>query len=142
MSGGAWEFVMAVLADSSGAPRSGNTQTYNSGFNGTLGDGSKYSSGINFPAAKYYDLYTSTNPSSNDSSLSATACGGGICYGHSLSETAGWYRDSSYFVIQLSPWFVRGGIWSDAASAGGFSFNYSNGRAGNGASRAVLVPEA
>lgn len=34
---------------------------------------------------KYFDLYTS-----NDI---LTACNGGICYGHALSETGGWYSD-------------------------------------------------
>ena len=97
MSAGAGEYVMGVLADSSGAPRSGNSDSRNSGFNGTLENGSKYSSGIAFPEAKYYDLYTSMNQSSNDDSLSATACSGGICYGHGLSETAGlcWSQERS-----------------------------------------------
>ena len=101
MSAGAGEYVMGVLADSSGAPRSGNSDSRNSGFNGTLENGSKYSSGIAFPEAKYYDLYTSMNQSSNDDSLSATACSGGICYGHGLSETAGWFKIIPFLLVKL-----------------------------------------
>ena len=141
MSGGAWEYVMGVLADDSGAPRSGYTGVSNSGFNGTLNNGSKYSSGIDFPEAKYYDLYTSTNPSSSDSSLSATACNGGVCYGHALSETSKWYQDYAYFVNQTTPWFVRGGSWSSSTNAGAFSLDIGDGYAySDRASRVVCIP--
>ena len=129
MSGGNEEYVMGVLADDSGAPRSGYSVIFNSGFNGTVWEGSKYSSGIAFPEAKYYDLYTSTNPSSSDSSLSATACNGGVCYGHALSETSKWYQDYAYFVNQTSPWFVRGGSWGSTMNAGAFTFNTVEGYA-------------
>ena len=144
MSAGAGENVMGVLADSSGAPRSGNSDSRNSGFNGTLENGSKYSSGIAFPEAKYYDLYTSMNQSSNDDSLSATACSGGICYGHGLSETAGWYQDYSVFVSQTMPWVLRGGGCSSSPPIAGVfyaghNYGYTD---SNVASRAVLVPGA
>ena len=141
MSGGNWEYVMGVLADDSGAPRSGYSASYNSGFNGTLWDGSKYSSGIAFPEAKYYDLYTSTNPSSSDSSLSATACNGGVCYGHALSETSKWYQDYAYFVKQTYPWVARGGYWGSSKNAGAFSLDTGDGYANSyRASRVVCIP--
>ena len=38
------------------------------------------------PNAKYYDKYT--NPTVS------TACNGGECLSHGLSETAGWYNDA------------------------------------------------
>jgi len=110
MSGGAWEYVMGVLADSNGNPRSGNDSSYNSGYNGLLYDDTSYTSGISFPAAKYYDLYTGTGP--------LDSCNGGICYGHALSETANWYEDYAYFVFSDLPWFLRGGYYSNGANAG------------------------
>ena len=144
MSGGAWEYVMGVLADDSGAPRSGQNNSVNSGFNGTLENGSKYSSGIAFPEAKYYDLYTSADPSSYDISLSVTACSGGICYGHGLSETAGWYQDYSVFISQTIPWVLRGGACLGSPLIDGVFYTGQNyGGAGSDyASRAVLAPRA
>lgn len=141
MSGGTSEYVMGVLADDSGAPRSGYSAIFNSGFNGTVWEGNKYSSGIAFPEAKYYDLYTSTNPSSGDSSLSATACNGGVCYGHALSETSKWYQDYAYFVRQTSPWFVRGGVWSSSMNSGAFRLDSGDGYANSyRPSRVVCIP--
>ena len=142
MVGGSGEYIMGVLADSNGNPRSGSTDAYNSGFNGSLSTGS-YTSGINFPDKKYYDLYISTNITSNAGSLSVTACNGGICYGHALSETRGWYKSSQYFVNQDGPWFGRGGFWNDNVVASIFYFSSLNSGAGvNRSSRATLTPEA
>ena len=129
MSGGTWEYVMGVLADSNGNPRSGNNASYNSGFNGLLKDGTSYTSGITFPIKQYYDLYTSTSSSSNDMSLSLTACNGGICYGHALFETNKWYSDDANFVSSGSPWFHRGGGYGGGASAVAFYSGISNGNA-------------
>ena len=119
MSGGSDEYVMGVLADSNGNPRSGYTADYNSGFNGLLSDDTSYTSGINFPASKYYDLYTSDDP--------LTACNGGVCYGHALSETANWYGDYANFVDSGNPWFDRGSIYRNGAGAGAFYSGISNG---------------
>ena len=65
------------------------------------------------PASKYYDAYTSTT--------ATTACNGGICKGHALSETSGWYNDVVYFGSASHPWLSRGGAWSDSAYAGIFN---------------------
>ena len=87
------------------------------------------------PEAKYYDLYTTEDIT--------TACDGGICYGHALSETAGWYGDSAGFVNAAIPWFRRGGGWSNPAYAGVFYSHYTSGHAdGAHASRAVLAQGA
>ena len=107
MSGGAWDRVMGVLADSNGNPRSGNSTTYNSGYNGMLSNGTMYTAGVDLPNAKYYNLYTSTNSSSSSSSLSLTACNGGVCYGHGLSEVSNWYSDYAGFVNASNPWVDR-----------------------------------
>ena len=74
-----------------------------------------------FPVSKYYDLYTSTS--------SLTACNGGVCFGHALSETQSWYRDDAVFVSSGSPWFSRGGDYSNWVYAGVFRFNSSGGNA-------------
>ena len=134
MSGGTWEYTMGVLADDSGNPRSGKNTLYNSGFNGSLNSGS-YNSGIDFPVSKYYDLYTTSSVN--------TACNGGICYGHALSESAGWYQDYQYFIDVDVPWFMIGGSWGNTASAGVFNFNANPGLANDySTSRAVLAPRA
>ena len=109
MSGREWEYVMGVLADPNGKPRSGKYSLYSSGFTGMLGDGTTYT-GITFPDSKYYNLYT-----------------GDSYPGHALTETAGWYSDNASFVNTSNPWFIRGGYWYDKADAGVFYFNYSDG---------------
>ena len=106
MSGGAEEYVMGVLADSNGKPRSGYTSSNNSGFTGMLSDGTTYT-GIAFPDSKYYNLY--------QGSYSYT--------GHALTETKNWYSDNADFVGSPLPWFKRGGLNDEGAFAGVFSFN-------------------
>ena len=112
MSGGAGEYVMGVLADSNGKPMSGNTASYNSGFNGTLTNGTSYTNGVAFPESKYYNLYTETSYE-----------------GHALLETKAWYNDVSNFVNTNSPWFIRGGTNSAKTGAGIFGYNYYSGAA-------------
>ena len=109
MSGGAFEHVMGVLADTNGKPRSGMDTSYNSGFTGMLSDGTTYT-GVFFPNSKYYNLYTGTSYT-----------------GHALTETKTWYSDSVYFVTTSLPWFKRGGANGSSTSAGMFSVDYGNG---------------
>ena len=72
----------------------------NSGFYGYIGDVYYDTEGYKqLPPSKYYDRYTSNNIN--------TACNGGICYGHALSETAGWYGNNNNFVTPSSPWMSR-----------------------------------
>jgi len=115
---------MGVLADDNGDPRSGNSTSENSGFNGTIYDSNNntlWEEGIDFPLEKYYDLYTSTSQT--------TACNGGICYGHAISETASWHGDYAYFVDVGRPWFIRGGSHGVGSGAGLFSRHYDHGGA-------------
>ena len=98
MSGGAFEYVMGYY--------SGASTTWGASSN------SNYAGFSSKPDSKYYDDYTTTN--------TLTACNGGICYGHALSETASWYSDYAYFVNSSVPWFQRGGNYSDGAHAGAF----------------------
>jgi len=117
MSGGLWEYVMGNYNN-----YSGYSSTYNSGFNGPNGyDGTTVTAGLSFPSSQYYNLYTTPNVS--------TACNGGICYGHALSETSGWYGDYAGMVNANYPWFVRGGHCIGTASVGAFNFNYGSGGA-------------
>ena len=98
MSGGIYEYVMG----------------YYSGASTTWGATSisNYAGFSSKPASKYFDDYTTTN--------SLTACNGGICYGHGLSETSNWYNDYANFVDASNPWFMRGGNGDRGAGAGAF----------------------
>ena len=109
MSGGAWEYVMGVFADTNGNPRSGYNSSSNSGFTGMLKDETTYT-GIAFPDSKYYNLYT-----------------GSSYTGHALTETKNWYNDSANFVSTSFPWFSRGGAYSISAGTGVFYFKYDIG---------------
>ena len=117
MSGGAYEYVMGVFANSSGSLWSGYNSSLNSGFTGLLGDSSDSYTGMPFPDSKYYDVYKAT---SGTTISTLTACDGGICYGHALSETANWYSDYAIFLISFFPWLERGAHYSDEAGAGAF----------------------
>ena len=121
MNGGAVEYVMGVLADTNGKPRSGYNSSSNSGFTGMLNDGTTYT-GIAFPDSKYYNLYT-----------------GSSYTGHTLTETAGWYSDFAGFVFTGSSWFFRGGNYNTSALSGVFFFNNRNGDSSNiSSSRPVI----
>ncbi len=67
----------------------------------------KYSGFSSLPDEKYYNNYTGTSYT-----------------GHALTETAGWYRNSAYFVKASGPWFRRGGDYDSRTIAGVFNFNY------------------
>ena len=106
MSGGAFEYVMGWYSGASDT--FGATASFN------------YAGFTSAPDSKYWDEYTTTN--------ALTACNGGICYGHGLSEVKNWYGDSAFFVTADGPWFGRGGYYDDGAGgAGAFDFFYSNG---------------
>jgi len=102
MSGGISEYVMGVLADPNGKPRSGGNSS-NSGFTGMLKDGTTYT-GITFPDSKYYNLYT-----------------GSSYTGHALTETKNWYESAYSFINSERPWINRGGIFGSENNSGIFS---------------------
>ena len=120
MSGGAYEYVMGNMVNSSGAFYSSNA-----GFSTA-------------PDAKYYDKY------SYDASSNTTYTRGKL--GDATKEMApvsssntSWYSDYASFPYSSYPWFLRGGYFDNGAGAGAFVFGYNNGRAvGNHSSRAVL----
>ena len=122
MSGGAYEYVMGNMKNSSNAFYSSNA-----GF-------------TTAPDAKYYDSYK------YDSSSNKTHERGKL--GDATKETlatfgntsGGWYSDYAYFPSSGHSWFVRGGYYSFGAHAGVFVFYNGNGggSSGNGSARAVL----
>ena len=146
-SGGAWEYMMAVRADSNGLPLSGRHNLYNSGFNGKFGcptcdsttsgvDSTKteLTTGTDFPDAKYYNLYD--NPTNRNSISETNGCNGNACYGHAMNETrkttggnGSWYGEYSNFVSTGYPFVLRGGYYGTGASAGVFAFYSDYGRA-------------
>ena len=138
MSGGSWEYTMGVFANSDGVLWSGNSSSNNSGFKGKVGTDGTDIEGLEWPEEKYYEVY---KVSSGTTINIKTACNGGVCYGHALSETANWYGDSSNFVSAANPWFMRGGHCSSGSVAGVFlSYNNYGSASGNHSARVVFVP--
>ena len=150
MSGGAWEYMMGALADSSGNPMSGRHNVYNSGFLGTYGcptcDTSSVSgvdssikentTGKEWPEdAKYYDLYkyqTSASSFKNRILGDATAEMGPFqskTYGTQTRQIGSWYDDEGWFVIYWNTWFARGAAYYNGSEAGVFSFSRDAGHA-------------
>ena len=64
------------------------------------------------PDSIYYNKYTSSDIN--------TACNGGVCTSHGLSETAGWYNDYRTMVTEQYPWLLRGGGYGNNTGAGVF----------------------
>ena len=122
MSGGAYEYVMGNMVNSSGA-----FYASSSGFSSA-------------PDAKYYDAYTYGTDYEDrgrgklgDATKETLATFG--------SNTGGWYSDYASFVKSSYSWFYRGGSRGSGSNAGVFSFNYGNGGGiGSISSRVVLFP--
>ena len=83
---------------------------YNNAYN------SSYWTYTNLPPTKYYDVYTIES-----------ACNTETCGGHALTETKSWYGDTASFVSSSNPWFGRGGLSYNGASAGAFDFSNNDG---------------
>ena len=129
---------MGVFANSDGQLWSGNSTSINSGFTGLVGSAGDQYTGVDFPDSKYYDVYRA---SSGTSISQLTACNGGICYGHGLSEVSSWYSDYAYFVDSGNPCFQRGGDYN-GASAGAFGSYNSSGNAGSSVSFRLVLSVA
>ena len=133
MNGGAAEWVMGVLLDSDGKPRSGYNISNNSGFNGKLEDGTEKTDGLALPESKYYDSFTITGE--NTKVDLTTGCNGGKCYG--TVEFGGWYGDYIGSMGPAYPWLNRGGFYRYGADAGlwyfggdvGFAYGFVSFRA-------------
>ena len=114
MSGGTTEYVMGVYSDGNDI-YSGISISSNSGFNGKIGENVTLENGLPMPSRKYYDIYLNPTNNANYDATQSCKIGQivGICYGHALSETYGWYNDkgsgTAIMVNSNSPWFLRGG---------------------------------
>ena len=73
--------------------------------------------------SRYYDKYTTTDE--------LTACNGGLCYGHGLSETTNWYGSDAKFFDSSNLWLIRGGASSISLKANIFSYDNLPSGAGN-----------
>ena len=115
MSGGTDEYVMGYLT----------TASTTWGASAGLGNDAGFTEA---PASKYYDAYTT---SENE----LTACNGGICYGHALSETSNWSGATTYFVDDWIPWLIRSNYDTNAV----FYYGHGTGSAGNDSFRSVIL---
>ena len=159
MSGGNWEYVMAVIKDSNGLPTSGRNSKYNSGFNGTYGcptcnsDTSGLTSlttGIDFPTdTRYYDIYTANSTDLNSDiwyKYENGHLGDGnkeiaVSKSNASSGDRGlWYSDYAHFPTMTDPWVRRGGVFNYGTGVGVLSFSRNGGHASsNDAFRVVLA---
>ena len=108
MSGGAWEYVMGNMTDSSGG--------FNPGY-----------SGLAQPDSKYYDSYAY---GTNDNDYARGHLG--VATKEVIANSGGylaWNDDFAFFVYSSYPWFLRGGSCDNGSAAGVFGFNYGNGDA-------------
>ena len=126
MSGGVSEFVMGVMKDPNGNLMSGWNSTFNSGFNGTLEDGSSITNGINFPDSKYYDIYNYGEDDNYSRRILGDATGE---LGPFDNFGSSWYYNGAGLADSDSPWFVRGGTAYDGAFSGVFDFSRDSGSA-------------
>lgn len=114
MSGGAWEYVMAVVVDSDNQPRYSE-----SGFTSS-----------NMPDKKYYDIY----PTGTNSDISRATIGS------ATKETWFWYSDRTNLVVNDYPWQFRGGCHNDSDDVGIFSLSSETGKANGSISfRTTLI---
>lgn len=146
MNGGSQEHVMGVLLDSNNLPRSGYMTTSSSGFNGMLYDGSMKTDGLAFPESKYYDAFTSSDPTVMNSSVFTAINNQSSMAGtfketlKTYTNTSNWYKDYLHFVTSSYPWFSMGGHYSNNTYAGIFnSYKVTGASTTNAGFRLVLV---
>ena len=102
MSGGAYEYVMASLVNTSGT----NMISSSSGYNNS-----------EYPDSKYYDIYSY---STSYSSRIRSKLGDAIKEVYNSDEFS-WYSDLSVLASSDGAWFQRGGLNDENLTAGLFS---------------------
>ena len=138
MSGGVWEYVMAVMEDKNGNPMSGANSNANSGFNGSFGiEDSQLTNGYDWPAQQYYDIYIYDDILYNAHYYNrilgdATGEMGPFTtkiYSESAPEVnrqrylGSWYDDYSSYVPETRvPWIARGSRSVTGLDSGAFAF--------------------
>ncbi len=140
ISGGTWEYVMAVMLDESGKPMSGRNSISNSGFNGPYGcptcdsDSSlltELTNGYDFPDKKYYDTYayaTVTEQYQRRILGDATGEMGPFNTNANLMDIrkiSSWCDDGAWFILNSAPWFERGYMFDFASETGMFAFSHT-----------------
>ena len=108
MSGGAWEYVMGNMVNSSG-----NFYSASAGFSTP-------------PDSKYYDSYTyGTSWTTHGRGKLGDATKEILkTFGN---EYGGWYSDNANFPYSSTSWFIRGGYFIYGSNAGLFHFYYGAG---------------
>ena len=135
LNGGAWERTAAYV----------NNKNDQLGTTGGKNAGDFYGATESEQATstKYKTVYSSENNQSKDYQTAGKKNKGDAVYETSVSHSHGtgsWFDAYAYFPSGASPFFGRGGYYSDTA-AGTFCFSYSNGGAGGNISfRPVLAP--
>ena len=141
MSGGAHEYVMAVMADQSGNPLSGASASLNSGFNGQYGSGGSLANGYDWPLDKYYDKYTyGSSYADYTRRILGDATGELGPYSGEAFPRSSW-GEGATFSFPQKPCFFRGLAVYYGLDAGIFSFQSYDGSAHSHISfRLVLSP--
>lgn len=114
MSGGAWEYVAAILSD---YKANGNNTEKNNYYN--FIDSNIYPN-------RYFDLYNGNSENRNANYNDNDTKYGDAIYETSnsaSSATGSWDASNSIFPISNSPVFVRGGRASNGSTASVFAFN-------------------
>ena len=157
MSGGAWEYMMSIVADENNNPISGRNSLNNSGFNGTFGcptcdnDSSgliELTGGYDWPQRKYYDLYVyySENDRAYVRRILGDATGemGSFASAIYLTQTrhiGSWYNDEGYLIYSNFPWLGRGYYYYMGNGTGIMAFGGAFGSAESTRTfRVVLTP--
>ncbi|MCI8669582.1 MAG: hypothetical protein HFI34_08705 [Lachnospiraceae bacterium] len=134
MSGGAWEYVMGVMLNSTNSiPCSGRDATSNSGFNGpycNVGQTDSLKNGVsNFPTdTRYYDTYAySTVDEEYNRKILGDATGEmgpftDRTYGSQVRQVGSWHDDEAWFVWSWYPWFYRGARFDHGSNGGVLAF--------------------
>lgn len=134
MVGGVREYVMGVLLDSDGNPRTGYDNSVNSGFNGMIGNGNKITDALAIPDSKYYDSFVS-NSGNNTYSVITHVNGFTGNYRGTLREilaspytaTTSWYSDYTIAPYTIYPWFIMGGAYFNNTGTGMFASDVGDG---------------
>ena len=121
MAGGAWEYVTGYTTGASTVGgSSGITSIYPDFFN-------------NSTYTKYWDKYTSTTNTQYNNRILGDATGEMGSFGsekdpdNNSRYKSSWYGDYAHFAYSSSPWFLRGGYWSNGTESGAFAFGTSSG---------------
>ena len=116
MNGG-WQYLMGVMLDSTNSvPLIGQNTTYHSGFNGALSEVGTFTSGINLPNEKYFDIYKHSMVSTT---YQRRILGDGtaefgphanVTYGGLTRQVGSWYDNDAYLPYNTYTWVLRKSI--------------------------------